>query len=210
MSSTRTEKELMRPPGPPGGRRERKKAETRQALRAAAIRLVGERGLDAVTVEDITETADVSLRTFFNYFSSKEQALTASDATRLARLRSALVARPVTETPLQALQAVLTAEIDELAGRRNEWLQQLSVIRTDARLLAALTASWFELEQTLAAGLIDRLGAAQADTAEVLAGTAVAILRVAIRRWNDQRADPLATILTDAFDALVHAIPNRR
>jgi len=50
------------------GRRDRKKAETREALRWAALRLALEHGYEQLTVEAITEAADVSVRTFFNYF----------------------------------------------------------------------------------------------------------------------------------------------
>lgn len=57
------------------GLRERKRLETRHALEAAAIELVSANGLDATTIEAISERAGVSPRTFFNYFDSKEDAL---------------------------------------------------------------------------------------------------------------------------------------
>ena len=58
--------------------RERKKAETRTALSQAVLRLALERGLDAVTADDIAAAANVSVRTFHNYFGTKEEALVAA------------------------------------------------------------------------------------------------------------------------------------
>jgi len=58
----------------------RKKLAVRQALGSAALRLAVERGLENVTVEDITAEADVSLRTFGNYFSSKSMQETLAEA----------------------------------------------------------------------------------------------------------------------------------
>lgn len=57
------------------GLRERKKAATRLALHESALRLAAEQGPDGVTIEAIADAANVSRRTFSNYFSSKEEAL---------------------------------------------------------------------------------------------------------------------------------------
>ena len=71
--------------------RERKKLATRRSLRRVALDLVAERGFAHVTVEDIAEAADVSPRTFFNYFPSKEAALFGADPERVAALRERVV-----------------------------------------------------------------------------------------------------------------------
>lgn len=57
------------------GLRERKRRATRRAILLAAITVVREKGLEAATVDEIARIADVSPRTFFNYFSSKEEAI---------------------------------------------------------------------------------------------------------------------------------------
>lgn len=72
------------------GRRERKAAQTRLRLFRCAIRLFAERGFSNVTVEDITEAADVGKGTFFNYFKSKDQVLSVIAEVQLGKVRHAL------------------------------------------------------------------------------------------------------------------------
>jgi len=188
------------------GRRERKKLETRRALRLAAIGLVDERGFDRVTVEDITEAVDVSPRTFFNHFASKEEALTSPDPRRLARLAEALAQRPVQELPLQALRAVLLADAAEMSTHRDEWLHQLAVLRRDRRLVAALANSWWVLERALSDALCERVAASPEDLSPaVLAAAAVAALRVAVARWDAATHASLVMVLERAFDTLIDA-----
>jgi AcrR family transcriptional regulator len=57
------------------GLRERKRRATRRAIQVAAMRLTTQHGLDGVTVDAISRAADISPRTFFNYFPSKEEAV---------------------------------------------------------------------------------------------------------------------------------------
>jgi AcrR family transcriptional regulator len=69
--------------------RERQRRESWRALQSAAVRLVGERGFAAVTVDDVAAAAGVSRRTFFNHFPTKAAALfdpDPEDADRFARL----------------------------------------------------------------------------------------------------------------------------
>jgi len=57
------------------GLRERKRIATKRAIQLAAVELASERGFDRVTIDEISHVANVSPRTFFNYFPSKESAI---------------------------------------------------------------------------------------------------------------------------------------
>src|SRR5208337_5199212 len=74
---------------PVAGRRERRAAETRLRLFRCALQLIAERGFPNVTVEDITEAADVGKGTFFNYFESKEHVLGVMAEIQLGKVREA-------------------------------------------------------------------------------------------------------------------------
>src|SRR6476659_2800659 len=89
------------------GLRERKKAETRTALSQAVLRLALERGLDAVTADDIAAAANVSVRTFHNYFGTKEEALVAAWRSEFQVHVDALRDRPTGEPILVSLEHVV-------------------------------------------------------------------------------------------------------
>ena len=89
--------------------RERKKAETRTALSQAVLRLALERGLDAVTADDIAAAANVSVRTFHNYFGTKEEALVAAWRSEFQVYVDALRDRPADEPILDVARTRLLA-----------------------------------------------------------------------------------------------------
>lgn len=88
-------------------RRDRKKNETRTALRDAALRLFVEQGFAQTRVLDITEAADVSERTFFRYFQSKEDVAVAALREWLERLFSDVEAAPPDQTPREVVAAII-------------------------------------------------------------------------------------------------------
>lgn len=193
----------------PAGLRERKKTERFRVLAAAARELTLERGLDAVTVDDIAVAADVSVRTFFNYFSCKEEAIIGIEPSAIAQLGRDLTDRPTDEGPLDALVAVLVPDDDELDDLANRWLLRAELVRRHPTLIPFHLAGLAQLETALVVALAARLGT---DPVEDLYPTTVVTATVAVFRstftwWHDHdRPRPLAVALREAFAALATGI----
>jgi len=103
-------------PGRPG-RRERRRAETREKIFRAALRLFAEHGFHAVTVEDITEAADVGKGTFFNYFPSKEHVLMTLGDIQVGKIEQGLAAARSGALPLRRLLEEFPRIMAEEPGR---------------------------------------------------------------------------------------------
>jgi AcrR family transcriptional regulator len=194
------------------GRRDRKKQQTRAALAAAALRLVAERGLDHVTVEEISEAADVSSRTFFNYFSSKDQALTGDQALDGARILAGLAAVPPEVPALQAIRLALAEVIDEMQAHATLWFLRMEVVAQNPVLLPQLLASSAESERAMTEAIAARVGVAP-DHGYPLLVTAVsgAALRTAMMRWTTGAgALQLADLVDEAFAVIAAGLPDPR
>jgi AcrR family transcriptional regulator len=90
------------------GLRERKKQQTRDLIARTARRLFGERGFDAVTVADVAREAEVSRKTVFNYFPTKEDLFYSSLELFEERLLDAVRARPPGESIMAAFARFVT------------------------------------------------------------------------------------------------------
>ena len=110
------------------GLRERKKAETRVAIQQAVLLLALGRGLDAVTADEIAAAANVSVRTFHNYFGSKEEALVTAWVMVFEVYVDALRNRPADEPILDALEHVfgeIASQIEERPGQAESYVDLL-------------------------------------------------------------------------------------
>ncbi|MDI6520791.1 helix-turn-helix domain-containing protein [Streptomyces coelicoflavus] len=166
---------------PPPGLRERKKQATREALRAAALRLAMEHGPDGVRVEDIAEAAGVSPRTYNNYFASREQAIvSAVTADREARIAAAVAARP---EEVRLAEAVTEAVVEQYTDAGEGGHEALLFITTRPALRHAFLDSTAGIEPPLSAVIAERLGGTGAPTARVLAASVAAAVRIALEGW---------------------------
>ncbi|MBB2910302.1 AcrR family transcriptional regulator [Streptosporangium becharense] len=193
------------------GRRDRKKLETRAALERAALTLVAERGLAGVTVEDIAAAVDVSSRTFFNYFPSKEDALLGTHPTAGTELRERLAAVPAGVPSLEVLRLVLREEAERIQERREQWLLRLSVFERNPSLLPRLIAGGAETEHIVRTFLAERIGTGPAADghAQLVAAVALAAYRAAVLRWSVAHGDPaLPDVVDDVFSRLTAGLPD--
>src|ERR1700733_8880579 len=187
---------------PPVSLRERKKLATRRLLRRAALDLVAQRGLTNVTVEDIAEAAEVSPRTFFNYFPSKEAVLFGGDPDRAAALRDGIVSEAPDKSALDTLRVVLARdseamadELRSLGGDPADWLRRVKGAHTGPHGRAGLAA---------------RLGADQETDPYpgVLAAAAVSVVRACLTFWAGAGgAVSLGQLIDQAFKALANGFP---
>ncbi len=99
------------------GRRQRRAAETRVRLFRSALELIAEHGLANVTVEDITEAADVGKGTFFNYFASKDHVLGVMAEIQLSKVREAATKAAAGKQSIRASLRQLVHGLAEEPGR---------------------------------------------------------------------------------------------
>src|SRR5919106_1043729 len=172
------------PPQPPPRGGGRKRDRPRRTLQAEAVRLFAQKGFQATTIEEIAAAAEVAPRTFFRYFSSKEEVVFWSEHQPM--LAGHVAARPDHEPAAEALRRGL---VDGLASFYEQDRERLLERSKLACRTPALQPRWRQQQADLAAGmaqiLAGRLGV-YADDLEVraIAAAVAAALFVAIEEWQ--------------------------
>jgi AcrR family transcriptional regulator len=193
------------------GLRERKKAETRAALRAAAVSLFLEHGPAAVTVSDICEVAGVSTRTFFNYFDVKEEALLPWDKHLVEEVIAGLAARPAAEPPLTAVRRAIEQTLPSLTASTG-WQACDRVLTAHPELRATIVHGMIRNETRLADALAKRVGQTGGSLyPQLLAGATASAFRAAFSAWAPETgAAGLQALVGEAFDRLAAGLPRSR
>ncbi|MFK8909666.1 TetR/AcrR family transcriptional regulator [Streptomyces sp. YS-3] len=181
------------------GRRERKKAATRQALADAALTLFLKRGYEQVSVRDIAEAADVSTTTLFKHFSGKEALVFDQDAGQEAALVAAVRERPQG----QSIPAALREHILHARIRSNSadprFAQFAELVEATPALSDYRHRMWMRHQTALAGAIAADIGSPPDDV------TCAALARFALEAAGlaRDRDDPEAA-LAHAFDLLEH------
>jgi len=192
------------PCGPPG-LRERKKLQTRTAIVAAALDLFERKGFEATTVEDIAAAADVSPRTFFRYFESKQDVVMAKTHEQGGGLSDIIAARPPEEGPVEALRQAITGELQALADEDGVMLREMRVMVSTPELRAMALDHFHDHQEDMAEALAGRMGLpSDAFVPHVLAGVVGTALWTVIDRWvaEGAKVERLKPLVDEVFDLL--------
>ena len=168
-----------------GGLRESKKLRLREELIAAALERFATDGFDATTIDDIVRDVGVSRRTFFRYFETKEDVVTAWFARSRTGLREALEARPEGEAPFESLRWAFHYVAGVYEADRAEALLVERLVATTASLRGRKLERMAEHAKDLSEVFAKRLGLdAERDLAPRLIGRiAMAAGTAAFETW---------------------------
>lgn len=185
--------------------RERKKRQTRSGLEDAALRLFAAHGFDNVTVEDIAAAAEVSARTFFRHFRSKDDVLFRDNEERLARLRDRLTHGPPGENPLTAVRFAVVALAEDYETARDALFVRTRVMAETPSLVGRNLHLQHEWEDVIARAVADRLDVAVDHDLRprLVAACAMAAFRVASDAWLASGGKSHLPTMVDAAMQLV-------
>jgi AcrR family transcriptional regulator len=151
-------------PQPPAGRRERKKAATRQAIADAALRLFLDRGYDQVTIKEVADAADVSTTTLFKHFTGKEALVFDEEEDREAEMVAAVRDRPAGQGVVDALREhVLSTWLPRAAHPR--LAEFTALVDATPALRAYAERMWVRHADALGAAIADDAGVDHDDLA---------------------------------------------
>lgn len=178
---------------PGRGLRDRRREQTRREIHTAALHLAQEHGFDKITIEMISAEADVSPRTFFNYFPNKEAAVlpvpTELPAALAAEFAASGDAHP--RDVLADLTRLLVRDLTDRPPQRAEMHAVFALTRSHPALLAALLAHFDGFQRSIAQTVAQRLGQRpDGEVPTLIAALALTAVRTGVERWASEDSPP--------------------
>jgi AcrR family transcriptional regulator len=184
------------------GLREKKKEQTREQLVIAALRLFTERGYEETSVDDIVDIVNVSKRTFFRYFQSKDDVLVAWVDNFVDKVCVVLESRPRDEKPMLALERAFVIAVELYESQRSLTISLERIIALTPAILGQKLVKLARCAEIIGKVLAKRMQVnARRDFAPaILARCAIGILEAAVDRWRAQgNKGSLSGILEECF-----------
>lgn len=182
-----------------GGLRERKKRDTKRRITETGIALFLQHGIEQTTLDDIASAAGISRRTFFYYFTSKDDILLSLLSGMGDQLSDALKNAPAGSTPIEAVRDAVIGVCDALPA--NDMIELDRLMRTSASVQARKQAFYVEQEGAIYAALKERWPEPERSTAlRTVAMISVGAFRLASDIFSQERgARPIRQLLEDIF-----------
>jgi AcrR family transcriptional regulator len=189
------------------GLRERKRQQTRERLTRVAMALFLERGFEATTLDDIAAAADISRRSFFHHFESKEDVVFAWQEESTAALIAAVAARPANESMLAAAENAISEMVRQL--KPGEAMAMAQLKRDNPALQARDQVKYEKLERALAEALGQRAGhKTEKLQARLVAMIATGAMRIGGELWAAEGAREKPEVFAKRTFAAIRAIFN--
>ena len=184
------------------GLRARKRRETRARIAEAGLTLFLQHGFEAVTLDQVAAAADISRRTFFHYFDSKDDILLAWESEAEAAFLQALAAEPAGLSPLETVREGMAKTISRYETDQSIAIDRL--LRSSEALCARKQGSYERKERTLFAYLTERWPDPELRRSlRLVAMLGVAALRLGVEEWSaEDGRRPLVDYFNETFDLL--------
>jgi AcrR family transcriptional regulator len=179
----------------------RRRTRVASHIERAALELFAVYGPDNVTVEQIAEAAEISVRTFFRYFPTRDEVMYALPRRLVGVMCTRVAARPASESVLEAFIGAVRGQDspvdDDLVRLWGEAVRHWAVAKSEPQPNAPMVAAYGEVIAT-------RIGVPMNDVrVEVMATAIASVMWLAFLRWlGSDGARPLVVVVEECFKVL--------
>ncbi|MCY1082994.1 TetR family transcriptional regulator [Archangium lansingense] len=195
-------------PPDPGSLQERKQKLARANIAELAAAPLIERGFDDVTIDDLAKAAGISKRTFFRYFSTKEEVVTSQFDEAGTALLTAFRLRPRDEQPLLSLRFAMGSVIDRLISDAERSRAMIQLIHRTPSLRGRFLVTQDQWIGQLSSAIAERLpkGPKAPMLARLTATVSMGAVDAAMMTWAESGDRDIRAVADEAFDALAAVV----